>query len=382
MQVNHMDKIFNEYKDQLPKIVLDELQAAIPAKSSDAKIKKILDTAVAEYNHSLVEPGESVGLITAESIGEPGTQMTLSSFHLAGVAEMNVTTGLPRLIEILDGKKEISTPMMEIYLKKPFKEGKGIRELALRIKEINLGETVQEFQLSVGEGKIDIILDKNKLDTLYLDADNIAKTLMKQVKGLQVKTKDNVLIINAKKENINEVYKLKEKLKGTYISGMEGITHVLPVKRGEEFIIITAGTNLKDVLAMEEVDSVRTISNDVFEVQQVLGIEAAKEVIIKEVFKVIEDQGLNVDIRHIMLVASTMCFSGAVKGITRYGVVSEKGSVLARASFETPIKHIIEAAMLAEEDQLNSVIENVMLNQPVPVGTGMTGLIVKNSGKK
>ena len=374
MQVNHMDKIFNEYKDQLPKIVLDELQAAIPAKSSDAKIKKILDT--------LVEPGESVGLITAESIGEPGTQMTLSSFHLAGVAEMNVTTGLPRLIEILDGKKEISTPMMEIYLKKPFKEGKGIRELALRIKEINLGETVQEFQLSVGEGKIDIILDKNKLDTLYLDADNIAKTLMKQVKGLQVKTKDNVLIINAKKENINEVYKLKEKLKGTYISGMEGITHVLPVKRGEEFIIITAGTNLKDVLAMEEVDSVRTISNDVFEVQQVLGIEAAKEVIIKEVFKVIEDQGLNVDIRHIMLVASTMCFSGAVKGITRYGVVSEKGSVLARASFETPIKHIIEAAMLAEEDQLNSVIENVMLNQPVPVGTGMTGLIVKNSGKK
>jgi len=320
--------------------------------------------------------------ITAESIGEPGTQMTLSSFHLAGVAEMNVTTGLPRLIEILDGKKEISTPMMEIYLKKPFKEGKGIRELALRIKEINLGETVQEFQLSVGEGKIDIILDKNKLDTLYLDADNIAKTLMKQVKGLQVKTKDNVLIINAKKENINEVYKLKEKLKGTYISGMEGITHVLPVKRGEEFIIITAGTNLKDVLAMEEVDSVRTISNDVFEVQQVLGIEAAKEVIIKEVFKVIEDQGLNVDIRHIMLVASTMCFSGAVKGITRYGVVSEKGSVLARASFETPIKHIIEAAMLAEEDQLNSVIENVMLNQPVPVGTGMTGLIVKNSGKK
>ena len=382
MQVNHMDKIFNEYKDQLPKIVLDELQAAIPAKSSDAKIKKILDTAVAEYNNSLVEPGESVGLITAESIGEPGTQMTLSSFHLAGVAEMNVTTGLPRLIEILDGKKEISTPMMEIYLKKPFKEGKGIRELALRIKEINLGETVQEFQLSVGEGKIDIILDKNKLDTLYLDADNIAKTLMKQVKGLQVKTKDNVLIINAKKENINEVYKLKEKLKGTYISGMEGITHVLPVKRGEEFIIITAGTNLKDVLAMEEVDSVRTISNDVFEVQQVLGIEAAKEVIIKEVFKVIEDQGLNVDIRHIMLVASTMCFSGAVKGITRYGVVSEKGSVLARASFETPIKHIIEAAMLAEEDQLNSVIENVMLNQPVPVGTGMTGLIVKNSGKK
>ena len=90
---------------------------------------------------------------------------------------------------------------------------------------------------------------------------------------------------------------------------------------------------------------------------------------------------MNIDIRHIMLVADTMTAGGEVKGITRYGVVSEKASVLARASFETPIKHLINAAISGEEDPLSSVVENVMLNQPVPLGTGMTKLLMKE-GKK
>ena len=373
-----MDKIFDEYKGKLPKLVIDDMKAAVPAKTSETKVRKMLDAAVGEYENSMVEPGTCVGLVTAESIGEPGTQMTLNTFHLAGVSEMNVTTGLPRIIEILDGKKDISTPMMEIHLQSPYSEGKGIRELALRIKEIRLGEAVEEYVLSVAEGKIEVIFDQKKLEALHIDAEKIGKILSKLLKGAQLKTKDNTLIINTKKENINEVYKLKEKLKEVCISGIKGITHVLPIKRGEEFLIITAGSNLAEVMNMDEVDDTKTISNDIFEVQQVLGIEAAREVIIKEVYKVIEDQGLNVDIRHIQLVASTMCFSGRIKGITRYGVVSEKGSVLARASFETPIKHIIEAALLGEEDKLTSVIENVMLNQPVPIGTGMTNLIMKS----
>ena len=128
---------------------------------------------------------------------------------------------------------------------------------------------------------------------------------------------------------------------------------------------------------MDFVDSTRTISNDIHEIANVLGVEAARMTIINEVNKVIEAQGLNVDIRHIMLVADTMCAGGYVKGITRYGIVSEKASVLARASFETPIKHVINAGLVGEVDELNSVVENVMLNQPVPVGTGLPGLLVE-----
>jgi DNA-directed RNA polymerase subunit A" len=134
---------------------------------------------------------------------------------------------------------------------------------------------------------------------------------------------------------------------------------------------------MKAILALEHVDAERTVTNDIAEIANVLGIEAAREAIIQEVRKVIDSQGLKVDVRHIMLVADTMCVSGAVKGITRYGVVSQKSSVLARASFETPLPHIIRAAIVGEEDKLTSVIENVMLNQPVPIGTGLPGLVSK-----
>jgi DNA-directed RNA polymerase subunit A" len=136
------------------------------------------------------------------------------------------------------------------------------------------------------------------------------------------------------------------------------------------------------VLELEFVDETRTISNDMFEVVSVLGIEAARQVVINEVVKVIENQGLNIDPRHIMLVADMMSTEGTIKGITRYGIVSEKASVLARASFETPIKHLINAALLGEVDPLNAVVENVMLNQHIPVGTGLPGLALKKEESK
>ena len=189
--------------------------------------------------------------------------------------------------------------------------------------------------------------------------------------------------MRSKEEALNEVYKAKEKIKDVHIKGVKGISQVLPLKRGEEYIIMTSGSNLADVLQFDGVDPYRTTTNNIDEIWEVLGIEAARQSIINEVFKVIENQGFNVDIRHIMLVADTMCVSGEVKGITRYGVVSEKASALARASFETPIKHIINAALIGEIDNLNSVVENVMLNQVVPTGTGMPDLIMNpKNGKK
>jgi DNA-directed RNA polymerase subunit A" len=133
---------------------------------------------------------------------------------------------------------------------------------------------------------------------------------------------------------------------------------------------------------MPEVDSSRTISNDIFEIESIFGIEAARQMIINESTKVLESQGLDIDIRHLMLVADMMTNSGFIRGITRYGIVSEKASVLAKASFETPIRHLINAALMGENDPLNSVIENVMLNQPVPVGTGLPGLKIKQERTK
>jgi len=381
-----MADVISEYGDKLPIKIIEDVRNNLPKGASDAKIKKIMEAIYEEYKIAQVTPGEAVGLISAESIGEPGTQMTLNTFHFAGVAEMNITLGLPRIIEILDGRKELENSMMEIYLKKPYAKGRNIdelRHLALQIKETKLKDISTELSINIADLTIEVKLDKDKMKTIDVTNNKVMDAISKQLKGCNIKdNKDSISIKSRSKEDsFNEAYKTKEKLKNITVKGISGILQVLPVKREDEFVIITSGSNLADVLQLEEVDAYRTTTNNIFEIEQVLGIEAARQSIINEILKVIESQGLNVDIRHIMLVADTMCVSGTVKGITRYGVVSEKSSVLARASFETPIKHIINAALVGEVDNLNSVVENVMINQQIPIGTGLPTLAVKSPQK-
>lgn len=374
-QIN-MHKDLEEYADKLPPKLLDEIEANCPA----GKIKKVAKLVYDEYISARVDPGESVGLIGAESIGEPGTQMTLNTFHYAGVAEMNVTVGLPRIIEILDGRKKISTPSMEIYLKSPYSKGEKIREIALQVKETKFSEIASEFDMNIVDMRIDVKLDSEKLESFGVTDSFVAKAVDKALgTSATAKLLDGMIVISLKEKSelkgLNALYRAKEKAKGAYVKGIKGVSQVLPVKQGDEYIILTSGSNLKKVFGFDFVDTARTTTNDIQEILEVLGIEAARQAIIDEVYKVIETQGLNVDIRHIMLVADTMSASGVIRGITRYGVVSRKASVLARASFETPIKHLINAALRGERDKLNSVVENVMLNQTVPVGTGLPSLV-------
>lgn len=383
---DHTD-IIKEYENRLPDSLLKELQENLPEKCGKERLKKIMAKLEEEYISSLAAPGECVGIISAESIGEPGTQMTLNTFHFAGVAEMNVTTGLPRLIEILDGRKTISTELMTIYLNKPYSEGKDIKKIAESLKELTLNYFIKEIIMNISEGQMKIVLASEKLELIGVDATGITNILKKSVKAYNFKQeKDNIIVVTqaTKDKDIIHLYKLKEKIKTVHVSGLKGIKQVLPVKKGGEFLIITAGSNLKEVIALDFINSSRTFTNNVYEIEKIFGIEASRQLIINELMKVIEEQGLNVNIRHIMLVADAMCMSGRVLGINRYGIVKEKPSVLARASFETPIVHIINAALAGESDPLNSVIENVMMNQPIPVGTGLPGLIVKvkQKGKK
>ena len=184
----------------------------------------------------------------------------------------------------------------------------------------------------------------------------------------------SITIKGSKKDELNELYKIKEIIKDVYVAGIKGISQVQPVKRGSEIMIMTSGSNLKDVFKLDFVDASKTTTNDLFEIEKLLGVEAARQAIINEILKVLSGQGIEIDIRHIMLVADAMCASGSVAGINRYGIIKEKSSVLARASSETPIRHTINASLIGEIDNLNSVIENVMINQPVPVGTGLPGL--------
>ncbi len=379
--------MFEDYKGKVPQKLLKELEKeAKEKKLTKAEIKKALEMLEEEYTYVKISPGEAIGMITAESFGEPGTQMTLNTFHFAGVAEVNVTLGLPRLIEILDARKELKTPAMEIYLNKDYnKDVNKVRKIAASIKEIKLQEVVDEFSLNIVKNQIEITFDKKRMKNLGITENQVLKVLQESLKKTAVKQLKTAMVIQTKgeEEDLRELYKLKEKLKEIVIKGVSGITQVMPIKNKNEFMIITAGSNLLEILEMKEVDITRTKTNNIFEIAKVLGIEAARQAIINEAETVIKDQGLDVDIRHIMFIADMMTSLGICKGITRSGITSEKESVLARASFETPIRHIMNAAKVGEEDPLHSVIENVLLNQPIPLGTGMPKLVAKTSeGKK
>jgi len=326
-----------------------------------------------------IAPGEGIGIVTAQSFGEPSTQMTLNVFHFAGVQEMQVTQGLPRLIEIFNARKIPSTPTMEIHLEKEKNNEKDAKVIAEKIKETKLKEIVSSIEINFTDKVIDIEVSSQGLRDAHMTLNTVVKKL--EEKEYKVKSKDSRLIIQVGDEvDFKGIYKLKEKLKGVIVAGVEGIHQILVVKRDANYVILTSGSNLKEVFAIDGVNISKTTSNNANEVAEVLGIEVARNVIIREVKMILENQGIDVDHRHVELIADTMCTSGKVKGVTRMGIIGDKSSILARASFETPIKHFVSATIAGTKDRLASVVENIILNQPVPLGTGLPGLLVKISG--
>ena len=325
-----------------------------------------------------LESGEAIGLVTAQSFGEPSTQMVMRTFHMAGVAEMQVTMGLPRLIEIFDARKKPSSPKMEIYLEKDYNNEKSARIFAEKIKEVTLKEIASSINLDFTDKKIEIKINKESLKQTHLPIKKIVERL-NDLK-FNAKEKSDSITLSISEASFTDLYKLKEKLKETIISGIKGVKQILIVKKERDFVIITLGTNLKEMLELKEVNKSKILSNDLHEVAEIFGIEAARQLIINEIYNVINDQGLDINIRHLKLVADAMTNTGNVKGVTRMGIIAQKSSILARATFETPIKQFVNASIKGSKDKLVSVIENIILNQPVPIGTGLPGLLVQVIG--
>jgi len=334
-----------------------------------------VDVSLSHLKNNKIAAGEAIGIVTAQSFGESATQMTLNVFHFAGVSEMQITLGLPRLIEIFDARKNPSTPSIEIYLDDKHNNKNDARRIAELIKETTINDITSEIKIDFSEKKVLIEFDKSLLKDLKLDIKDIKDKIAD--KNLKVRARETGVTIDLDESDYKDIYKIKERIKVLIISGVKKIKQILPVQRGKDFVILTAGSNLKDILEVKGVDKEKTISNDIHEVSKIFGIETAREVIINEVLKVIKQQGFDIDRRHIELIADVMTSSGEVKGVTRIGIISNKSSVLARASFETPIKHFVNASLRGGKDRLISVIENIMFNQAVPVGTGLPGLLLE-----
>ena len=352
------------------------MQNKLSKQGIEKVIKKIIDLT----ERAMVEPGEAVGVVTAQSIGEPGTQMTLRTFHYAGVKERNVTLGLPRLIELVDARKKPITPTMDIYLDEDHRIS---REKALSVaKEIihtKVVDVVEKTDIDYS-GIIKLTFSENKLNDrgcILTDIFEILKGSKKKYDTTLDENEKSIVLKMNEEMDAQTLLLLKNKLLNTRIKGVPDIERVTIVKQNEEWVIQTAGSNLSKIIYVEGIDLSRVTTNNVYEIWQTLGIEAARTALVREVTNTLEEQGLEVDIRHIMLVADLMTSKGYLQQIGRHGIAGTKTSVLARAAFEITVPTIAKASMEGQTEALKGVTENVIVGATVPVGTGMVDLYMK-----
>ncbi|MFZ2074770.1 DNA-directed RNA polymerase subunit A'' [Methanoregula sp.] len=369
----------------LPQKTKDQLRTFLDEKElSDAQFKEILERVIKEYLSTRIEACEAVGVIAAQSIGEPGTQMTMRTFHYAGVAEINVTLGLPRLIEIMDARKEPSTPTMTVYLETDFGVDRDkAREVSWQIEAAPLHE-FGDITTDMENMQVVVHLNTKVCEKRKISPAEIMDVAPKKIRDRRHyrdfehdidEAKATILFTPKDRESYQNLFQLAEHVRNVIVQGIDDILRVVVRKETGEYILYTEGSNLKDVFDVAGVDTTRTRTNNISEIAQVLGIEAARNAIIHEAQSTLNEQGILVDVRHIMLVADMMCMEGEVKQIGRHGIAGEKESVLSRAAFEVTVNHLLDAAVANETDELSGVTENVIVGQPIQLGTGDVRLV-------
>ncbi len=374
-----MRKYSEELGLDIPRSVLQSIANRIEGLDvPNESVKKIVKRSYERYLEHQMDANESAGILAAQSIGEPGTQMTMRTFHYAGVAEINVTLGLPRLIEIVDARRVPSTPMMSVYVAEDIRANQEeVKRLASEIEMTSLID-IANIETDIVNMKVIVHPDPRKLEQKGIEVEQIFKELAKTrgLKGLVEMAGANITI-SSDVPSFKKLQNIIDDVRDRKIRGLDNIKRAILRKVGDEYVIYTEGSNLGRVLEMRGVDKTRTTTNAVQEIYEVLGVEAARNAIMEEAFRTLDEQGLNVDIRHIMLVADLMTNDGDVKAIGRHGISGRKSSVLARAAFEITAVHLLHAALTGEEDHLDGVAENIIVGQPVTLGTGAVNLEYK-----
>ena len=311
--------------------------------------------------------------------------MTMRTFHYAGVAE-HVPTGLPRLIELVDAKKEPKKSVVEVKLLKEYRTKEShAKSLAKEMESVLLSE-IALLQEDMASGRILLKLKEDDAKALGVTMEMLKEAVKKTVGANKVEQRGNRLSVRLKgskekEKPLKELRKLTVKLKKALVKGVAGIKRSVVIKGKGEYFIRASGFNIKDIMKLKKVDPSKIYTNSVMEIEKTFGIEAARNATIREMHNVMELQGLAVDIRHIMLLADAMTSDGKVKSIGRHGLSGEKAGVMGRAAFEETIKHLVNASIVGEDDNLVGVTENIIVGQTIPIGTGRIKLGMKASKK-
>lgn len=370
-------ELFGE--EGMPRKIIEEIDAtAEEMKLKDKEKKELLDQITEHYEGLMVEPGEAVGIITAQSLGEPGTQLTLRTKHYAGAAEVSVGSGIQRVEEIVDGRSKAKYPTMTIYIADEAlkKDPKKLDLFAKSLIDVRIDDVIRVKE-NLESQKITITFDEEAIESRNVNPEELLDKINKQMKKDGKRKDKHIFEYLFKNESLLKIRRTVNKMRNLRIQGIRGVEKVIVSKDGDEPVIKTRGTNLKNIVKLPEVDGSRTTTNDIKEISKVLGIEAGRISIVNELHGVLRENNISVDVRHIMLLADLMTWDGEIRGIVRTGIAREKSSPFARAAFEETVKHLLDASFKGELEHLEGVVENIIVGQPIKVGTGRVSLVMR-----
>ena len=373
----------------LPRRLKDKVYATLEgrAEATVEDADELAKAVEARYLDTRVDPLDPVGTVSAQSIGEPGTQLTMNTFHYAGVAEIDVTQGLPRLIELVDARKTPDTPMMTIHLEDEYAtEREKAHEVVWKIEATKI-LALGDVSTNVADMRVQISLNEDTLQERMITPEEVAEIIQDNL-GVKAIQQGTQIEFGPEEPSYRDLLQLVEELREITFKGIEDISRVV-IRReelddgNEEFVLYTEGSAFGDALEIEGVDASRTTCNNIHEIYRNLGVEAARETIIEETHNTLAEQGLDdVNVRHLMLVADMMTNEGTIESIGRHGISGSKESVLARAAFEVTVNHLLNAAIHGEIDDLNGVTENVIVGKPIKLGTGDVDLRMGSTGDR
>ncbi|RMZ73775.1 hypothetical protein GMOD_00004566 [Pyrenophora seminiperda CCB06] len=370
------------------------------AKISQTALDTFITLCLTKYHRSRVQPGHAVGAIGAQSIGEPGTQMTLKTFHFAGVAGMSITQGVPRIKEIINASSTISTPVIACELSNKVSES-AARIVKARVEKTYLRDVIEyvEDVWHPTGAYVAMRIDWETVNRLFVDvqpheiaaAISAHKPLKWGKAGANVRIASSIIRVEVPDPDANKkratktsrnhkafferVQQVKALIPDVVIKGYPDCSRAIikketsPNAQGQyECQLLVEGYGLRDCMTTPGIQPYNTKSNNIMEVKTVLGIEAARATIVREIGDVMGN--MDIDPRHMQLLADVMTFKGEVFGITRFGLQKTRDSVLQLASFEKTPDHLFEAAARGKTDTIDGVSECIIMGQSVKLGTG------------
>jgi DNA-directed RNA polymerase subunit A" len=380
--------------------------------ADEETLRRVLRALVRNYKVRMIEPGDAVGVLAAQSMCEPATQMTMRTFHLAGVAEIDVTTGIPALERVLSLPYQ-GPPTWVIYLrlKEPYNRDEEKAEaVARKIRETRFEDLVREIEVNPEERVIEATLDREEMERLGVDEDELTEFVREFTGGACQVEGDTLRVVLTDVESISELAELANELREAVVKGIEGVLHasVQYDEEEEEYYILVRGSpdgtsgrppkwisrrarNSKvakraylmlKLMQLDEVDATRVNTNDPKVIDVLLGIEAGRNAVIEQLEDVYESQGISVDRRHFMLISDMMAFWGelrSVRSMGGYSIMELKGSPLTKAAFEYVSRVLTETATSGDVEELRGILENIIVGRPVPVGTGTVEVTVDYS---